>query len=232
LKSHIEDLFTSGLLSGKRIVITAGPTQEALDPVRYISNHSSGRMGYALARAAVDAGAAVCLISGPTNLPPPARTQFISVTTAREMHTNALTQAGNCDIFIAAAAVADFRPANAASQKIKKGNTETITIEFVKNPDIVADVRKTYPDLYVAGFAAETETLEKNAREKLTRKKLNMIIANNVSEPGIGFNSDQNAVLVITSIAKEAQHFDKMQKSTLAQRLIQLIANDTVHLSH
>jgi len=224
LRNHIKEIFTTGSLAGKRVVITAGPTQEALDPVRYITNHSSGKMGYALAQAAVDAGATVCLISGPTNLPPPARTQFISVTTALEMQSKALTEAQNCDIFIAAAAVADFRSANTAREKIKKGNGETLVIELVKNSDIVAEVRKQYPNLYVVGFAAETEAVEKNARDKLTRKKMDMIIANDVSQPGIGFNSDQNAVTVILSATAETQRFDKMRKLVLAQQLIQLIA--------
>lgn len=231
LKNHISEMFTSGSLAGKRVVITAGPTQEALDPVRYITNHSSGKMGYALAQAAIDAGATVCLISGPTNLPQPPRSQFVSVTTALEMQAKALSEAQNCDIFIAAAAVADFRPVHIAREKLKKGDAETLSIEFVKNPDIIAEVRKQHADLYLVGFAAETETVEKNARDKLTRKKLDMIIANDVSQPGIGFNSDQNAVIVITATAAGVQHFDKMRKSVLAQQLIQLIATSQSNLS-
>jgi phosphopantothenoylcysteine decarboxylase/phosphopantothenate--cysteine ligase len=232
LKNSIQAMFSAGLLAGKRVVITAGPTQEALDPVRYITNHSSGKMGYALAQAAVEAGAAVCLISGPTHLPPPARTQFITVTTALEMQAKALAEAQNCHIFIAAAAVADYRPVHVASGKIKKGNTDTLSIELVKNPDIVAEVRKQQPGLYIVGFAAETEALEKNAREKLVRKSLDMIIANDVSQAGIGFNSDQNAVTVLFSAAAGAQHFDKMRKSVLAQKLMQLIATTHANTSN
>jgi len=229
LKTSINAMFNSGTLTGRHVVITAGPTREALDPIRYISNHSSGKMGYALAQAALDAGASVCLISGPTNIPVPERVQLITVTTALEMHAKALTEAQKCDIFIAAAAVADYRPAKTAKEKIKKGNTETFSMEFVKNPDIVTDVRKNNPNLFIVGFAAETQALNENAHEKLVRKKLNMIIANDVSQQGIGFNSDHNEVTVIFPGTEgtqsfKTQHFKPMRKSALAQQLVQLIA--------
>jgi len=225
LKAAINNMFQSGVLAGKRVVITAGPTQEAIDPVRYISNHSSGKMGYALAQAAVDAGANVCLISGPTHIKPPERVRFIPVTSALEMHGKALTEAPNCDIFIAAAAVADYRPIEIAPQKIKKGDANTFSIALVKNPDIVTDVRKNRPTLFIAGFAAETQTIEDNAQEKLVRKKMNMIIANDVSQPGIGFNSDQNEVHVIFAGPEPARHFKTMSKSVLARHLIDVIAS-------
>jgi len=232
LKTAINEMFSSGALTGKRVVITAGPTREALDPVRYLSNHSSGKMGYALAQAAVDAGANVCLISGPTNLPVPARMQFIAVTSALEMHVHAMTETRNCDIFIAAAAVADYRPATVAREKIKKGSAETLSVELVKNPDIVSDVRKQNPELFIVGFAAETQSVNENAQKKLTQKKLNMVIANDVSKTDIGFNSDENEVIVFSSSGKPSQHFGKMRKSVLSQQLVELIAVTSFPLSN
>lgn len=225
IRNQVRELFSSGLLAGQRVVITAGPTREALDPVRYLSNHSSGKMGYALARAALDAGASVCLISGPTDLAPPDRVEFIPVVSAADMHNAALREAGRCNLFIAAAAVADFRPAYTATEKIKKGSSESYSLELVKNPDIVADVRKQFPELFIAGFAAETHDMEKNARDKLLRKNLDMVIANDVSRQDIGFGSEQNAVTVFMRNQDPPKTFDVMNKSLLARHLVELMAN-------
>lgn len=183
-------------LAGKVVTITAGPTREAIDPVRYISNHSSGKMGFAIAQAAQELGAEVKLITGPVNLPTPHQVERLDVISAEQMHQSALAQAQQSDLFIACAAVADYRPQAVASQKIKKSNQD-MTITMVKNPDIVADVAalsKQRP--FVVGFAAETQDVEHYARDKMQRKKLNMICANDVSIQGQGFNSEQNALKV------------------------------------
>lgn len=178
------------------ITITAGPTREALDPVRYISNHSSGKMGYAIAQAAAERGAKVTLISGPVNLATPANVTRINVDSAEEMHQAAMTHATRHDIFIACAAVADFRPATVAEQKMKKQSDEdTMTLTLVKNPDIVASVAGLSEQRpFTVGFAAETQDVEQYAKSKLTRKNLDLICANDVAQQGQGFNSDQNAL--------------------------------------
>jgi phosphopantothenoylcysteine decarboxylase/phosphopantothenate--cysteine ligase len=219
-------LFATGALAGKKVVITAGPTREAIDPVRYISNHSSGKMGYALAQAAMEAGARTVLISGPTQLKPPERVEFISVVTADEMLAASLQQVeplnNSCDVFIAAAAVADYRPVQVAAQKIKKADDAGITLEFVKNPDIVARIAALDAKPFTVGFAAESENVIAHAQQKLKRKNLDLIIANNIAVTGIGFNSDDNAVTVI---AKEFQQdFSQLSKQQLARDLIALIA--------
>jgi len=215
-------LFHTGALAGKKVVITAGPTREAIDPVRYISNHSSGKMGYALAQAAVDAGATTILISGPSDLATPERVERIDVVSAEEMYNASHAHVGNCDIFIAAAAVADYRPVTVATQKLKKTNADSLTIELVKNPDIVASIAALAQKPFTVGFAAESEHLLDYARDKLERKKLDMVIANNISTPGIGFNSDDNAVTVITK--NNALELAQRSKQQLATELIALIA--------
>ena len=192
-------------LHGKRVVITAGPTREAIDPVRYLSNESSGKMGYALAQAAINAGAHVTLISGPTQLLPPIGAAVIPVVSALDMHAASLEAAKNADIFIGAAAVADFRPSQYAAQKIKKGTDQHMHIELTKNPDIIADVAKLNPKPWLVGFAAETRDLIGYATQKLQRKKLDMIIANDVSDKNIGFNSDHNAVTVLSQKAQSEE---------------------------
>ncbi len=214
-------LFETGALAGKKVVITAGPTREAIDPVRYISNHSSGKMGYALAEAAAEAGAETVLISGPVNLAPPDRVRTIPVISAQEMYDAALSEADGCQLFIASAAVADYRPLQVSEQKIKK-STDTLTIELVKNPDIVSAVAKRPNRPYTVGFAAETANLEDYARGKLERKNLDLVIANDVSDRTIGFNSDDNAVLVVEMQSSEA--IPKINKSILARQLIAKIA--------
>lgn len=215
-------LFATGSLAGKKVVITAGPTREAIDPVRYISNHSSGKMGYALAQAAIEAGARTVLISGPTQLAPPERVEFLSVTTAEEMLAASMQQAQGCDVFIAAAAVADYRPQTIAVQKIKKTGEAGITLELIKTPDIVASIAALDAKPYTVGFAAESENLIAHAQQKLARKNLDLIIANNIAVTGIGFNSDDNAVTVIDK--QHQQELSQRSKPQLARELIALIA--------
>lgn len=214
-------LFEDGLLAGRRVVITAGPTREALDPVRYISNHSSGKMGYALAQAAIDAGARTTLISGPVQLEAPRHAHLVQVESARQMLDACLAALPDCDIFIACAAVADYRPAATAEQKIKKGPRE-ITLQLVRNPDIVATVAASESRPYTVGFAAETRDLLSYAREKLERKGLDMIVANNVADQAIGFNSDLNEATVIWRGGE--QSVPRTGKGNMARRVIALIA--------
>jgi phosphopantothenoylcysteine decarboxylase/phosphopantothenate--cysteine ligase len=222
IAEHCAKLFTSNSLSGLDVVITAGPTREAIDPVRFISNHSSGKMGYALAEAARDAGARVTIISGPVRLAAPDKVTIIQVESTSEMLAASLEQQKNCAIFIAAAAVADYRPLHVAQQKIKKTG-EQMQMTLVKNPDIVATIAKLEDKPFVVGFAAETENVETYARGKLASKNLNMIIANDVSNTDIGFNSDSNSVTVFWD--ESQQDFPSMSKSTLSHQLIELIAH-------
>lgn len=219
-------VFQNRLLEGKTVVITAGPTREAIDPVRYISNHSSGKMGYALAQAAIDAGAKTILISGPTALSPPEHAETIQVSSANDMHAASMNKVDDgCDIFIATAAVADFRPAETAVQKIKKTAEDTMTIQMVKNPDIVASIaekKDANQSPFVVGFAAETQHVLEYAKNKRTKKKLDMIIANDVSSSEIGFNSDNNQVTIISENAETA--LKENSKVQLARDIIQTIA--------
>ena len=214
--------FDSGLLTGKTVFITAGPTREALDPVRYISNHSSGKMGYALAEAAVDAGARVKLVSGPVNLAAPDRMERVMVQSAEDMLAASLDGLEQCDIFIASAAVADYRPTAVAEHKMKKGKEEVMELHLVKNPDIVATVASHEQRPFTVGFAAETRDVVQYARDKLSRKKLDLIIANDVSRSDIGFNSDQNAVTVVSS--ESEVELPATPKRQLAAQLIRMIA--------
>jgi phosphopantothenoylcysteine decarboxylase/phosphopantothenate--cysteine ligase len=218
------DLFPSRLLDGQRVLITAGPTREAIDPVRFISNHSSGKMGFALAEAAADAGARVVLIAGPVALRTPERVERIDVESALQMFDATMARAGDCDIFIAAAAVADYRPERPAVDKIKKQNDE-MTLTLVRNPDIVAAVAQQRPKPFTVGFAAETQRLREYARDKLERKNLDMIVANNVAEPGIGFHSDNNAATVLWRDGET--EIGERSKTLLARELILLIARGT-----
>lgn len=214
--------FSTGSLSGKKVVITAGPTREAIDPVRYISNHSSGKMGYALAQAAIDAGAKVTLISGPTQLAAPKHSHFVAVESAQQMYDAAMTAIVDSDVFIASAAVADYRPAALAEQKIKKTGQDTMTIELVKNPDIVTAVAASQPRPMTVGFAAETQDVVAYARGKLERKNLDVVIANDVSQAGIGFNSDDNAVTIVWPDREE--DLSQRSKTQLARDLIEQFA--------
>lgn len=222
ITTAVADSFPSGLLTGRRVVITAGPTREALDPVRFLSNRSSGKMGYALAEAAAEAGADAVLISGPCHLPVPDRVRCLQVETAGEMHTASLAEAPGAHLFIAAAAVADYRPSTVASQKIKKGAAEEITLTLVKNPDIVAAVAALSPRPYTVAFAAETENLLQNAQAKLVRKGVDSIIANDVSAADRGFDSDYNAVTLIDSTGQI--DFPQSSKRQLAAALIAHLA--------
>ena len=210
----------AGLLEGREVVITAGPTRESIDPVRYITNRSSGKMGYAMARAAAAQGADVVLISGPVNLPAPPGVEVRKVTTAQEMHDAAHDCVGAADIFIAAAAVADYRPASIEEQKIKK-NDESMTLDLVRCPDILASVADLDAGPFTVGFAAETEKVDEYARSKLEKKNLDMIIANRVGND-CGFDRDDNAVSVLWGDGEK--RFPKAQKSALARDLIELIA--------
>lgn len=215
-------MFRERGLDGVKVCITAGPTREAIDPVRYISNHSSGKMGFALAQAAVDLGAQVTLIAGPVNLATPERLKRIDVVAAQDMYEASLAQMGDCDVFIACAAVADYRPLSVAEQKIKKDH-DAMSIELTRNPDIVASVAAHEKRPFTVGFAAETNEVERYARGKLEKKKLDMIVANDVANTAIGFNSDDNAVTVFWQTGE--QSIAQCGKSQLAARLMQLIQN-------
>ena len=214
------DLFETGSLAGRTVLVTAGPTQEAIDPVRYLSNRSSGKMGYAIAQAAAEAGAKVILISGPTALATPTRVQRIDVRSAQQMRDAVMQHVNGSDIFISTAAVADYRPVQIADQKIKK-TENTLTLELQRNPDILAEVVALKDGPFTVGFAAETENLEQHARDKLERKGLDMIAANQVGE-GLAFEADENALLIITAIDK--QQLPIATKAMLGRQLIEIIA--------
>ncbi|MGJ8692068.1 MAG: bifunctional phosphopantothenoylcysteine decarboxylase/phosphopantothenate--cysteine ligase CoaBC [Thalassotalea sp.] len=208
-------------LAGQHWLITAGPTREAIDPVRYISNHSSGKMGYAIAQAAQKLGANVTIISGPVTITPPQDCNIIKVNSALEMHQQALALAESADVFVACAAVADYRVVDIAEHKIKKTNDDKLQINLIKNPDIVADVANLNHKPFTVGFAAETQDVEQYAKGKLVRKKLDMIAANNVAKQGQGFNSEDNALVVYTPSATIDLGFGK--KSDLAIALVTAI---------
>lgn len=219
------NLFTTGRLQGKQVVITAGPTREALDPVRYISNHSSGKQGYAIAQAAAEAGASVKLISGPTRLDTPDRVTRIDVVSADDMFKAVTDNIESCDLFIGVAAVADYKPKNEVKQKIKKGGASgqhAISIELTENPDIIASVANMTPKPFTVGFAAETENLLDYARSKMKKKNLDMIIANDVSDASIGFNSDENKTVILWD--EEELALPKISKTELARKIINLIS--------
>ena len=219
---QVASCFVGQQLSGKKLVITAGPTREAIDPVRYISNHSSGKMGFALAQAAAEAGAQVTLVSGPVNLEAPERCNLVKVISAAEMLRATMDACADADILIAAAAVADYRPVTVATQKIKK-HAEAINLELEKNPDIVSAASTAYSDLFVVGFAAETQDIESYARDKLQRKNLDAIVANDVSRSDVGFNSDNNEAWWITATASKA--FSIRSKTQLARDIVDAIAD-------
>lgn len=212
-------------LQGQHWLVTAGPTRESLDPVRFLSNHSSGKMGYALATAAARAGAKVTLVSGPTALPCPSGVQRIEVTGALEMLAACEAALPSVDVVIGAAAVADYRPAQVVQQKIKK-SSDTLSLELVKNPDIIAQLalalRSINPHGFVLGFAAETEQLQAHAEAKLRAKGLDAIAANDVSLPGLGFNSDNNALLLIDR--QGSTTLNPSSKAQLAEALVAWVA--------
>ncbi len=211
-----------GPLAGQRVVITAGPTREPIDPVRYISNHSSGKMGYAMAEAARAAGATVILVSGPVSLPAPGGVEVVPVQTAEEMlSASCAAVEKGADLFVATAAVADYRPASRAGQKMKK-SSETLSLDLVRNPDTLATIAARKDAPFTVGFAAETDNVAGYATDKLQRKKLAMIVANDVSEPDIGLNSHHNAVTVFWPGGQ--REIGPAPKGEIARELIALIA--------
>ena len=226
--------FKTASLAGRHIVITAGPTREAIDPVRYISNHSSGKQGYALALAGIEAGARVTLISGPTNINPPDRATVIAVQSADEMLAAVMSSINDCDIFIGVAAVADYKPASVERQKIKKSSGNAMKLHLIQNQDILKTVANLENRPFTVGFSAETENVIEHARTKLAAKNLDMIIANNVADTSIGFNSDHNETTIITRIISDKstriteEHQTKMSKENLSRKIIELIAEQTV----
>jgi len=210
---------TGGLLKGIRVLVTAGPTREPIDPVRFISNRSSGKMGFAVASAAVAAGAEVTLVAGPVQLPTPTGVRRIDVETAADMFAATLERIADVDIYIGAAAISDYRP-EPAGQKIKK-RADRLTLDMQKSPDLLATVAARPTGPFTVGFAAETERLEEYARQKLEEKRLDMIVANQVGAK-LGFDEDENSALVLWPDGQEA--LGRMAKSDLARRIVALVA--------
>lgn len=221
LVEALSGLFSRGELRGLDVMITAGPTREALDPVRYITNRSSGKMGFALAEAVLEAGAAVKLISGPVALPTPRRARRIDIESAQQMYDAVMDELAGVQIFIACAAVTDYRPVMTERQKIKK-KQDQLALELVRTLDIVATVAGLESPPFTLGFAAETRDLEKYARGKLKQKSLDMIAANRVGVPGSGFESEYNALEIYW--ANGQRSLPKAPKRKLARQLIQLLA--------
>ena len=219
------DSFKEGMLSGKTVLITAGPTKEPIDPVRFITNRSSGKMGYSLAEAAIDAGAIVTLITGPVDIEPPMKCNTIPVETAKEMHEAVMHHVNKKDIYIGTAAVSDYRPARKNETKLKKDDKGSpLILELVENQDILKSVSELDERPYVVGFAAETNDLIKNAKTKFKNKGLDLVVANDVSDKSIGFDSDDNAVTLITKRRNLA--IEKESKRKIAKRIIKLIAEE------
>ena len=218
---HAANIFQTNILSGSRLLVTAGPTREAIDPIRFLSNRSSGRMGYAVAMAALEAGADVTLISGPVDLQATGIGKIIHVTSAEEMHKSVMKKISSTDIFISAAAVADFRVQQISEHKIKKSqDVNELIIE--KTPDILFHVSELYDAPFTVGFAAETEDLESNAQKKLHLKNLDMIAANQVGD-GIGIDSEENALTVFWKTG--SKQLPLTSKTKLARKLIKIIAS-------
>ena len=219
-------------LKGVNVLVTAGPTQEPLDPVRYLTNHSTGKMGYAIAAAAVELGAKVTLVSGPVTLDAPAGVDVVPVTTARDMFEAVSDAFAAADITVMAAAVGDFRVEEVADEKIKKAGRDAITLRLVANPDILAWAggrKRDDGSQVLCGFAMETEHLVRNAAKKLSGKHCDMLVANNLREPGAGFAADTNVVTVLTPGGPDEQtphieHWEKMNKTTLAKRVLLRLA--------
>lgn len=215
-------------LAGETVLVTAGPTREPIDPVRYISNRSSGKMGYALAEAAVRRGAKVILVSGPTALKPPATVEFVSVKTVEDMRHAVIAHLEKATIVIKAAAVADFTVRNAASEKIKR--KEPIHLELQPAPDILAEIARHKGSRIVVGFAAETSNVLENARKKLTQKSLDAIVLNDVSKAGIGFDSERNAVTILTGAGEET--VPEMSKWEIAHRVLDAVVKIRATRNH
>lgn len=208
--------------AGETVLVTAGPTREELDPVRYLSNYSSGKMGYAIARAAHQRGAEVILVSGPTCLEPPCGVQCIRVNSALEMHAAVMGQVGRAGIIVKSAAVADYRPASPSAHKIKKGQAENLTIQLEKNPDILAELGAIKKERILVGFAAETCDLLDNAQRKLKDKNLDLIVANDVTEEGAGFEVDTNIVRFLFANGTQ-EKLPRMSKEEVANILLDRI---------
>ena len=224
---QIAKSFTSSVFNGKKILITAGPTKEAIDPVRYLTNNSSGKMGYALAEIAYLSGAEVNLISGPVNIKPIEGVKLININTADEMLNEVKALITNMDIFIGCAAVADFKPVDFHKSKIKKDHNDEMSLKLIKNPDILQYASDHMKEKLVIGFSAETDNVIENAKIKLLKKNLNMIICNDVSNKEIGFDSDDNEVHLITH--DDVVKLTKTSKLKIAKQIIKsieaLIAN-------
>ena len=220
IKSHLN----KGPLSGKTLTITAGPTREQIDPVRYISNNSSGKMGYALAEAAVQEGAIVNLVSGPVVLAADKSINLFKINSASEMLEAVNTCMKSSDIFISCAAVADYKPSNYSDTKIKKENLDNLEINLEKNHDILSEVAEQFSSAYIVGFAAETSNVNSNAKKKLDSKNLNMIISNDVSDTSIGFDSDENEVHVITG--SKTIFIKKDKKIRIAREILNIISTN------
>lgn len=216
---HCAGMFTAGILAGRQVVITGGPTREAIDPVRYISNHSSGKMAYALADQAAAAGARVTLVSGPVSLPTPEGVNRVDVNSAKEMLAAVMDNIDTADVFVGVAAVADYRPEKVAGAKIKK-HEDALELRLVKNPDIIREVAQLDPRPLVVGFAAETESIVENGQKKLTDKKLDLLFANDATAT---FNSDSIAVTAISEQGQVA--LPPGSKTTIARKMIELIAD-------
>ena len=218
LCAAVEEIFSSGSLREKKILVTAGGTVEAIDPVRYIGNRSSGRMGFEIARVAVAAGAEVVLISGKSELEPPRGLTFVKVESAVEVREAVLKEFDSADAVIMSAAVADYRVKNPAAQKIKK-SAETLTLELVKNPDILRELGALKKNQVLVGFAAETQNILEYANKKLVEKNLNFIVANDVTAAGAGFGVSTNIATIIHR-GGEVENFPKMSKAELAEKII------------
>ena len=226
--SEVEKTLEKGLLTGKKVIITAGPTQEMIDPVRYISNKSSGKMGFSLAEEVKNQGALVTLISGPVNLKTPEKVKRHDVLSADEMKLKVEELIEDCDIFIAAAAVSDFKQKHIYKNKIKKNETEKhLNLKMDKNSDILKVISEKNLNLKTVGFAAETENLLSNAKKKLSQKKLDLIVANDVSNKDIGFDSDENEVTLITK--KEQKKIKKASKKIVSKKIVEFIASKVVN---
>ena len=222
LCAAVEKIFSPRILSGKKILVTAGGTVEAIDPVRYIGNRSSGRMGYEIAKSAVNAGAEVVLVSGKSELTPPNNLKFVKVESAIQMREVVLSEFDSVDAVIMSAAVADYRVKNPATQKIKK-SSDTLTIELVKNPDILRELGTLKKSQVLVGFAAETQNVLEYANKKLVEKNLDFIVANDVTVDGAGFGVSTNVASIIWRNG-DVENFAKMTKSDLAEKIIERVA--------
>jgi phosphopantothenoylcysteine decarboxylase/phosphopantothenate--cysteine ligase len=211
----------AGILRGLQVMVTAGPTREAIDPVRFVSNKSSGKMGFAIARAAADAGALVTLIAGPVSLTTPKGVERVDVESATDMYDTAMDRISGTDIYIGAAAISDYRPAQVVAKKIKK-TADTFLLEMVKSPDLLAAVAALDNGPFTVGFAAETDELEKHALAKLEAKRLDMIVANLVGD-GVGFDRDDNSAVIMWEGSRQA--VPNMAKTELARQLVAMIGS-------